>query len=58
MTIDNFAAITIQPYLGARSDKTWSEKSGRRMPYLLIGIPLSAFFFSLIPLSVPQHLIR
>ncbi|MFX1452038.1 MAG: MFS transporter [Promethearchaeota archaeon] len=58
MTFDNFAAITIQPYIGARSDKTWSEKFGRRMPYLLIGIPLAAFFFILIPLFIPKNLIH
>ena len=48
MVLDNIAAITLQPYIGARSDKTWT-KYGRRMPYLLIGIPLAAFFFIFIP---------
>ncbi len=56
MTIDNFAAITIQPLMGAKSDKTWSDKWGRRMPYLLIGIPLSAFFFMLIPFFIPNDI--
>lgn len=49
MTLDNIAAITLQPYFGAKSDTT-RTKYGRRMPYLLIGIPLSAAFFVLIPL--------
>ncbi|QNO15596.1 SLC45 family MFS transporter [Alkalicella caledoniensis] len=48
MTLDNIAAITLQPYFGAKSDST-RTKYGRRMPYLLIGIPLSAVFFSMIP---------
>lgn len=48
MTFDNIAAITLQPFFGALSDRTWT-KHGRRMPYLMVGIPLSALFFSLIP---------
>lgn len=48
MTFDNIAAITLQPFFGALSDRTWSKR-GRRMPYLMIGIPLSAIFFTLIP---------
>lgn len=48
MTFDNIAAITLQPFFGALSDRTWS-KHGRRIPYLMVGIPLSAIFFTLIP---------
>jgi maltose/moltooligosaccharide transporter len=48
MTFDNIAAITLQPFFGALSDRT-NTKYGRRMPYLLIGIPVSAVFFLLIP---------
>lgn len=48
MTFDNIAAITLQPFFGALSDRT-NTKYGRRMPYLLIGIPVSAAFFFLIP---------
>jgi MFS family permease len=48
MTFDNIAAITLQPFFGALSDRT-NTKYGRRMPYLLIGIPASAVFFFLIP---------
>lgn len=48
MTFDNIAAITLQPFFGALSDRT-NTRFGRRMPYLLIGIPVSAAFFFLIP---------
>jgi maltose/moltooligosaccharide transporter len=48
MTIDNYFALFLQPYIGNRSDRT-NTKFGRRMPYLLIGIPLAALFFALIP---------
>ena len=50
MTLDNIAAWIIQPWIGAKSDNTWYAKWGRRMPYLLIGIPISAIAFVLIPL--------
>ncbi len=36
MTLDNIAAITLQPYFAAKSDTTWT-RFGRRMPYLLVG---------------------
>ncbi|MNO76037.1 Major Facilitator Superfamily protein [compost metagenome] len=49
MTIDNYFAIFLQPWIGHRSDKT-NTKIGRRMPYLLIGMPLGAVFATLIPL--------
>lgn len=48
MTFDNIAAITLQPFFGALSDRT-RTRFGRRMPYLMVGIPLSALFFALIP---------
>ncbi|MBN2982441.1 MFS transporter [Cohnella algarum] len=49
MTIDNYFALFLQPWIGNRSDKTVS-RFGRRMPYLLIGMPLAALFVVLIPL--------
>lgn len=49
MTIDNYFAMFLQPWIGHRSDKTMT-KYGRRMPYLLIGMPLGAVFAALIPL--------
>ena len=48
MILDNIAAVLIQPYIGERSDRTWVKKLGRRMPYVIIGIPLAAFFFGFI----------
>ena len=48
MILDNIASILIQPYVGALSDRTWIPKLGRRMPFVIIGIPLAAFFFGLI----------
>lgn len=48
MTIDNYFAIILQPWIGHRSDKT-NTRYGRRMPYLLIGMPLGAVFATLIP---------
>lgn len=48
MTFDNIAAILLIPFFGAMSDQTWT-RFGRRMPFLLISVPLAAFFFALIP---------
>jgi len=48
MILDNIASIIIQPYIGALSDRTWIPKLGRRMPFVIIGLPLAAFFFGLI----------
>lgn len=48
MTIDNYFALFLQPYIGNRSDRT-STRFGRRMPYLIIGIPCAALFYALIP---------
>ncbi|GAB6926057.1 SLC45 family MFS transporter [Paenibacillus sp. JCM 10914] len=48
MTIDNYFALFLQPWIGNRSDRTHT-KYGRRMPYLLIGMPLGALFTAIIP---------
>ena len=50
MTIDNIFAVVFQPFFGALSDRT-NTRFGRRMPFLLIGVPLAAIFCSLIPSS-------
>ena len=51
MTLDNFAALLIQPSVGAYSDRL-RTRMGRRMPFLLIETPLAALAFGLIPLAV------
>lgn len=50
MTIDNIFAIIFLPIFGALSDRT-RTRYGRRMPYLLVGIPLSAVAFFIIPFA-------
>ncbi|MHA2406108.1 MAG: MFS transporter [Candidatus Hermodarchaeia archaeon] len=57
MGIDNLVAIIMNPLMGSRSDKTWN-RFGRRMPFLIIGIPLAAGFFIGLPIaaSVPGML--
>lgn len=51
MTLDNIAALLIQPPVGAWSDKLRTP-IGRRMPFLLIGAPISAIAFGLVPVAV------
>ena len=48
MVLDNIAAITLQPWIGNVSDNIWT-KFGRRMPFIIAGIPIAALFFGLIP---------
>ena len=48
MTLDNIAALTVQPYFGALSDRVQTPL-GRRMPFLLIGVPLTALGLVLLP---------
>ena len=48
MTLDNILAIFMIPYFASRSDRT-NTRFGRRMPYLLIGIPISAIIFAILP---------
>ncbi len=50
MTLDNIAALLIQPPVGAWSDRL-RTRIGRRMPFLLIGAPISAVVFGLVPLA-------
>lgn len=50
MTLDNIAALFIQPAIGAWSDRLRSPL-GRRMPFILIGAPLGALAFGWIPLA-------
>ncbi len=50
MTFDNIAALLIQPPVGAWSDRLRTP-IGRRMPFILIGAPVGALAFGLIPLA-------
>jgi len=54
MAMDNIIGVVIQPILGSVSDNT-RTKFGRRIPYLIVGIPLAAIFFVLIStVTYPQ----
>jgi len=50
MTLDNIAALFIQPPVGAWSDRLRTP-IGRRMPFILIGAPVGAVVFGIIPLA-------
>jgi len=50
MTLDNIAALFIQPFASAWSDRLRSPL-GRRIPFILIGAPISAVAFGLIPIA-------
>ena len=50
MTLDNIAALFILPPVGAWSDRLRTP-IGRRMPFILIGAPISALAFGIIPLA-------
>ncbi|MBQ9228176.1 MAG: MFS transporter [Eubacterium sp.] len=50
MTIDNIFGVIFQPYFGKRSDRTHT-KWGKRMPYIIVCLPICAIFFSLIPVA-------
>jgi MFS family permease len=48
MGMDNLLGIFIQPWMGNRSDGTRTSW-GRRIPYLVAGMPVAALLFVLIP---------
>lgn len=50
MSLDNIAGMTLQPWFGAMSDRTKS-RLGRRLPYLVVGMPMAAVAFALLPLA-------
>ncbi len=50
MTLDNIAALFIQPPVGAWSDRLRTP-IGRRLPFVLIGAPIGALAFGLIPMA-------
>ncbi len=47
MAMDNLIGVFIQPIMGNVSDNT-RTKFGRRIPYLIVGIPLASIFFVMI----------
>lgn len=58
MTLDNIAALFIQPFIGVVSDRT-RTRIGRRFPFILVGAPVAAIAFLLIPLAptlIPREL--
>lgn len=50
MVLDNIAAVLIQPAVGAWSDRLRTP-IGRRMPFILVGAPVGAIAFGLLPLA-------
>ncbi len=50
MTLDNIAALFIQPPVGAWSDKLRSPL-GRRIPFIIVGAPITAVAFGIIPIA-------
>lgn len=50
MTLDNIAALFIQPAVGAWSDRIHT-RIGRRLPFILVGAPIAALSFILLPLA-------
>jgi MFS family permease len=50
MVWDNIANIILLPIIGAVSDNT-RTRIGRRMPYIIIGMPLAGIAYALLPLQ-------
>lgn len=55
MSLDNVLAIFLIPLVSAWSDKT-RTRIGRRMPWIIVLLPLSALFFSFIPYAAKYSL--
>jgi MFS family permease len=49
MTWDNYLNMFVQPIVGERSDHT-RTRIGRRKPWMLVGVPIAALFFLLVPM--------
>lgn len=50
MTWDNLINVFLQPWVGARSDRTWT-RFGRRKPWILLGLPIAVIGFVLLPFA-------
>jgi len=48
MTWDNYLNMFVQPIVGERSDHTHT-RIGRRKPWMIVGAPIAAAFFLLVP---------
>ena len=48
LTWDNIINMFLQPWVGSRSDRTHT-RFGRRKPWLMLGAPVAALFFILVP---------
>ena len=55
MSLDNLLAIFMIPIFSAISDRTHT-RIGRRMPYIVTLLPLTAIFFFLIPFTALKSL--
>ena len=55
MTLDNILAVFLIPIFSALSDRT-GTRIGRRMPYIITLLPLTAVFFALVPFSALESL--
>jgi maltose/moltooligosaccharide transporter len=50
MTWDNLINVFVQPWVGAKSDRTWN-RFGRRKPWIMLGMPFALLGFLLIPFA-------
>lgn len=48
MTLDNIAAVFLLPFIGVLSDRT-RTRFGRRIPYIMLGLPIAIAAFLAIP---------